>query len=296
MPSISAKFVMEQLRMSTMPAKARRWSDATKSLALQLKNASPKAYRILQKFFYLPSIRTLENILKKVNISEGWHASILYALKHEAKSMKPEDRLVMLCFDEISLKRSVSYDVSNDRIEGIDESGQPVDHAGVFMIRSINGKWKQPFGYFLTSGTMKSHILKNRIEESVKQILATGFIPAVFVMDQGSNNTSAFRQLGVTREKPFFNVENNKIYSMYDIPHLTKSIRNNFRKHGFYVGSNNDLADWSYLVELFKQDQARDIRMCPRLTKQHLFLTAFSTMTVSLATQVRILANSNVSS
>ena len=279
-----SKFFKEQISVAGKPRKGITWSDETKSFALQIKGASKKAYRILRKIFILPTERTLSNILQKLNIREGFHTCVLFALKVIAKGLPQLDRLVVICFDEISLKENISYDVSNDGLEGVDAQGQISNHAGVFMLRSVTRNWKQPFGYFLTSGTMKCDILKDKLVESVKLIQNTGYIPTCIVLDQGSNNAAAVRKLGVTLEKPYIEVNNSKIYILYDTPHLLKNIRNNLKNNGFHI--KDKLAAWCHIRELYKQDSKRKIRMVPKLTELHLDLSAFSTMKVSLATQV----------
>ena len=52
--------------------------------------------------------------------------------------------------------------------------GQGVaNHATVFMIRGLTTKWKQPIGYFLSNGTIKSDKLKTLVIEAIRQISAT---------------------------------------------------------------------------------------------------------------------------
>ena len=284
LPPLAAKFVIEQLQVSTKKKNGLRWSDFTQSICLQLKSASPKAYKILRKIFTLPGKTTLTNILNKVSVVEGWHQSVLFALTHASKGLSNMDKMVTITFDEMSLKQNVSYNAGLDRVEGLDKNGQMVNHAGVFMMRSVSQNWKQPFGYFLSSKTVNFRTLKERLVESVRQVRRTGFIPVCVIMDQGSNNCAAVRLLGVTKDKPYFEVDGDRVYFIYDPPHLMKNVRNNFKRHGFFV--RGKLADWSHIRELYKQDSRREIRMCPKLTSRHLDLSAFLTMSVSLATQV----------
>ena len=70
-PRSTHYFIIEQLNMSRKNSLQHRWSDETKCLELQLKNASPKCYKILRKLFKLPSLTTLKSILQKVEIKPG---------------------------------------------------------------------------------------------------------------------------------------------------------------------------------------------------------------------------------
>ncbi|XP_066946160.1 52 kDa repressor of the inhibitor of the protein kinase-like [Macrobrachium rosenbergii] len=83
LPPLAAKFVIEQLQVSGRHKNGIQWSDCAKSAALQLKNASPKAYRILSKVFTLPSKSTLVDLFNMISIEEGWHDSVLYMLQHK---------------------------------------------------------------------------------------------------------------------------------------------------------------------------------------------------------------------
>lgn len=48
------------------------------------------------------------------------------------------------------------------------------------------------------------------------------------ICDQGPNNRSTLTKLGFTKDKPWIDANGNKIFSVYDVPHLIKNIRNNF--------------------------------------------------------------------
>ncbi len=83
-----------------------RWDDWIKSLGLQLKGISPKAYRLLRKFFRLPSFKTLTDLLNNINIRPGFHSAVLEALKERAKGMSDIEKMVVLSFDEMGWKRT----------------------------------------------------------------------------------------------------------------------------------------------------------------------------------------------
>ena len=45
------------------------------------------------------------------------------------------------------------------------------NHATVFMVKGLVGsRWKQPFGYFLSSGAIKADMLKNLIIDAIDEI------------------------------------------------------------------------------------------------------------------------------
>ena len=66
----------------------------------------------------------------------------------------------------MSLKSALVYNNGLDRIERFEDFGElgsshfVADHALVFMVRCLLTKWKQPVGYFLMPGTVKSDTLQ----------------------------------------------------------------------------------------------------------------------------------------
>lgn len=285
------QFVAEQAKLAGRKATGFRWSDEMKSLGLQLKNASPKAYKILQNVFRLPSIRTLNDILNKINIQPGFHPAVLRALQERAKSASQSQKLVSMAFDEMSLQENISHNKSTDQLEGFEDleterSQYLANHSNVFMIRSITEDWKQPVGYFLTHSTMKSEVIKEKLVEGIRKVNQTGYIIKVVVLDQGANNQKAYRLLGVTPEKPYFEVDGRRIIALHDAPHLLKNVRNGLKKSGFVV--DGEEVKWEHIVELYKIDSSKPIRMVPKLTAKHIQLPMFSTMSVPLASQVRL--------
>ena len=72
------------------------------------------------------------------------------------------------------------------------------------MVRGLASKWKQPVGYFLSSGPIKAKILQSLTQQCIDKVDQTGLNVVALVCDQGSNNRSFIQNLEkVTIEKPF---------------------------------------------------------------------------------------------
>ena len=204
--------------------------------------------------------------------------------------MSTHSKLCAILFDEMSIKERVSYDVSNDNVCGLEDFGTGgrtryvANHAGVFMVRGLVDKWKQPVGYFLTSGPMCSDRLQSTLLTCVEKVQATGLIVKVVICDQGSNNRSVVNKLGVTVDKPTFDHNDATIFVVYDPPHLLKNIRNNLKRNGFCA--NKERISWKYIEQFYQIDSSLPIRMAPKLTAKHVSLPPFASMRVCLATQV----------
>ena len=210
-------------------------------------------------------------------------------LKEKVKSMPLKQRLCAVVYDEMSIKEQLHYDVTRDAIDGFERSTHAqskyvANHAVVFMVRGLVGKWKQAVGYFLSSGPMQGEILQDIILDGIQRLQQIGLIVKVLICDQGSNNRKMVQQLGATVNKPYFHHGEQLIYVMYDPPHLIKNVRNNLKKSGFLVHGKE--VSWSYIEKFYYFDQDLSIRMAPKLTPKHIELPPFSAMRVRLATQV----------
>ncbi|KAK7457998.1 hypothetical protein BaRGS_00039119 [Batillaria attramentaria] len=291
LPRKTVQFIASQLRAVDKKKKGVRWTEKDKTVALSLFHSSPKAYRRLKKIFLLPSVSTLRRSLQNIELYPGFNSKILSALSIKVKSLPPGNELCVLIFDEVSIKEGVSYDPKRDRVEGLEDCGTHgrgehiANHALVFMLRGLRANWKQPLGYFLTSGTVSGQLLHSLILDCISRVEEAGLNVKAVVADQGSNNRNAFSVgLGVTEEEPFFVFNGKKVFVMFDPPHLLKNVRNNLKNTGFTV--EDEEVSWEHVVEFYKFDKMNPVRMAPRLRERHISLPAFSTLRVRYAAQV----------
>jgi len=136
---------------------------------------------------------------------------------------------------------------------------------------------------------------------------STGLNIISSICDQGATNTAAINILmndtkarylrkNETFYGDFYEIEcksdnhNNvvKIFHLYDTPHLLKGIRNNLlTKNVIFNVDGEKLAQWSDLLKLYELDSnIEDVKMLPRLTRQHVIPTEIPKMKVKNAAQV----------
>ena len=275
---------MAQVRASIRRPKGRRWTTADKALALSLLHSSPRSYRILRRVFFLPSVKTLKKTMLNLNIYPGFSDIILSALKKKVEKLPAASKLVCLAIDEMSIKEGLAYDPRKDFVEGFVNGKELANHALAFVVRGLIHQWKQPFGYFLSSAPMKGDELKSLLVQAITKLTSIGLNVILVVSDQGSNNQNLYNtQLKVSEEKPYFYVNDKKIFVMYDPPHLLKSVRNNLHSHGFEVDGHDIL--WEHIQDFFEKDSSKSVRLAPKLTQRHLDLPPFSRLRVRLAAQ-----------
>ncbi|KAF9797686.1 hypothetical protein SFRURICE_017881 [Spodoptera frugiperda] len=275
LPETSRLFTLLQIKGLKKP-KGRRFSEKEKIMGLTIYKQSPKAYRLLQNMFVLPSKRAIQKMLSAVTIVPGINNIIISNLKNAVKNLNNESKLVNLLFDEVSLAPGLEYNIKLGKIIGFEDLGPTcrqslADHALVLMIKSIKSKYKQPICYTFCTGSTKAPDLKKLIKQCILQLTEIGLTVVATICDQATTNTRVIKMLQAeTREKYLrageeynsgaFEVENIKVYPLFDTPHLLKGIRNNLLKKDAKFLQNGEVkwAKWEHLRMLLNVDTGDD--------------------------------------
>ena len=99
-----------------------------------------------------------------MTIKPGFSESVFEALTIRAKVINEKDCNVSLVFDKMSIKQALLYNEKCNTIQGFEDFGFIVqtkyiaNHVIAFVVRGLASKWKQPLGYFLSLGPIKSTI------------------------------------------------------------------------------------------------------------------------------------------
>ncbi len=139
----SLAFLKSNLTNFGRKKKGRRYRENDKTLALAIYYCSSKAYKMLEKLFCLPTIRSLRRRLQNLNISPGINETILSLMKLKAAKLSAADRVVSVVIDEMSLKDNIVYDARSDEFHGFVDFGkfntghslQHANHALVILVR-----------------------------------------------------------------------------------------------------------------------------------------------------------------
>ncbi|GBM33880.1 hypothetical protein AVEN_231443-1 [Araneus ventricosus] len=184
----------------------------------------------------------------------------------------------------------LSYHKKNDVIIGYENYGSEsssklATHVLVFMVRGLCKKWKQVIGCFFPADTASAENLKKLVFEAVNLVSKCGLEPISTVCDLGSNNQKLFHELKVTPEHPFFFVGEKKMYVIFDVPHLLKCLRNNFKNYDVTFDGYKT-ASWKHIISLFEFDSKMTHRVVKKLTSKHVHVSGLNKMNVKLAVQV----------
>lgn len=210
------------------------WDPKMIDWAMHIYYTSPAAYKKLkQEGIILPGISTLQSYVNKISILPGFADDVFSRMKIKIQNWTTQQRLCVLTFDEISLKKHLNYSKKYDMIEGFQDLGELgrqnsyATEALVFMISGLCGRWKIPVAYFLSSNSTKGEELKLLITTYINKIKECGFIPKAVVCDQGSNNRSAISKLNIPTENPVLDIDNEKIFFCMTCPILSRALETN---------------------------------------------------------------------
>lgn len=264
-------FLRANIRNYERDGRGRRWTLDEKLVALSIFKRSPKGYRYLCFLLALPSVRTLQRLLQCLPMAPGINHRII---RHAAKRLNPKcrrDKCVILMFDEMFIKKRLIYNEVTGLIEGFADYGirngkhqrenEYSEHALVFMVQGLSRRYKQPIGFHFTGKTVTSETLKDLIKEYITALEESGFHVLTTVCDQGPTNRGALGLLmketddGQGLTDGYFKVQEGgrKILPLYDVPHLFKSLRNNFMNARWIVW-DNIIARYGDLIRAFSLD------------------------------------------
>lgn len=77
----------------------------------------------MQKVLPLPSVRTLQRILKEIPMEPGIHYKVLDVLSKKAQEMGDMDKHCVLLFEEIAFKKRSIYNEARDKVEDFIDLG-----------------------------------------------------------------------------------------------------------------------------------------------------------------------------
>jgi hypothetical protein len=278
--------LLAQIDAQTKSKRGRRYDPDFKKFALSLYFLSPRNYKELQKLFTLPSLQLFTGTW---NILPGINNKIFDALAIKLNSLPLIERHCILCADEMSLKAHLFYNASRDEIIGFEDTGnnkspKPAKNALVIMARSIAGNWKVPVCFCFVETACSSKILHDILFNIIIKLRGSGAKVHALVTDMGSNFIQLSRELGISTENLIFLVDNEKVFNIFNTPHLIKATRNNLLKHNFQI--NNKLASWTQIVNFYERDSKQWIKMAPKLSTCHIKPNNFVRMKVKYAVQI----------
>lgn len=277
---LESVFTESQIKL-LMGKKKVTWGLDDLNKAFALRYFSKRAYVFLKKELKipLPGISTLKQYASKINMSGGILTEILKIMKVVGTNKSDLEKLTVITYDEMKIKSQYEYDTKRDQVVGKHSQMQ------VVMARGLYANWKQPVYIGFDQKMTKSLLF-----DVIKSVHEAEYTVVATVCDMGGGNQGLWRELGVNINRNWFNhplVTDGKIFCFADAPHALKLIRNWLIDTGFNL--NDTKISIKPLETLLKLDN-NEIKMCQKLTKDHLECTGPQRQNVKKAAE--ILSNS----
>ncbi|KAL4142571.1 hypothetical protein QTP88_005006 [Uroleucon formosanum] len=265
-----------------------RYSDNWILLCLILQIKSPSGYRFLrnQNILPLPCVKTVRKYLLAINKECGFDLNFFKLLKK--KNIKYISQQPY--FKLFRIGRFWGRTSNRDT--------EKADHGLVFIWSSLADNFTQPIAVFAFKGPVKGMDLTKLVvkamllEDAGAQVLG-------LTTNGASTNRSMWNNLGISGKigntnnsfcNPFD--ETRKFFVFSDAPHLMKTIRNRlYEKKSLKFDPSKPLVKWEHFSEVYRLDENKLGKVCPKITRNHIYLTSLSKMKVKFATQVNLTYN-----
>lgn len=194
------------------------------------------------------------------------------------------------------LSEQLVFDPLKDEVVGYVDLGplgrtnEYANHALVFMLHGLRKSWKQPIAFFFTKNTIKTVELRTLIKNVIITVEDVGFCVLATVCDQGPTNRSAIFQLSQESDRPgpYFNINQHKVFTIFDPPHLLKSTRNAFMKYD--IKSKDQVAKFSHIRQCYKFDQQRKFQAMRKIREVYLYLNDHNRLKMKVCVAARTLS------
>lgn len=255
------------------------WTLEDISAAISLRSISPRAYRYLKDNNYpLPGLSTLRNWACRMELNPGILESIIFLMKEKSSNLKNQEKLCMICFDEIYISRKIEINKTKEQVVGPHKSVQ------VGMARGIFSSWKQIIFYAFDKPLDTSIILN-----SIRKLYEAGYIVVAFTCDLGPTNAKVLRQLNIGIEpdnKCYFQHPSHDSYKVFvfnDAPHLLKLVRNHFIDYGFII--DEQVVSKECVEEAISLND-KDLKVVFKITQESLDVRGSNRQKVSTAAKL----------
>ncbi len=261
--------------------KVKKWEERDLKFAISLRCISKKAYMFIKKanVMPLPGLSTLRRNFADFKLRPGYLEAVDEILRLKASGMVDMDKVVVISFDEIYLRKDISYDSVLDQVIG------PFSAANVAMIQGVTKNFKYPIWY-----RYNTKMSPEELKDLVKKVEDMGFHVIGIVSDMDGANRSVPEKLGASLTTPRFPNParpGQYVYYMYDQVHILKLIRTHLVRTGFWIGG--ELIGGPDIFEEFiskLEESKSDIRVAPKLTRRHISFENQDSQSVRLACEL----------
>ena len=267
------------------------YSEELRRFSSELLYCSPRGYKILRRYFHLPSASTIRR-WNRFDCPPGITTVSVEKIGELCSSHTMRDWTLVI--DAMHIRRQLCFTSANKRITGFEDVGVGSDcfderklacEAVVLLAVSLRSSWKLPVAYiFSASATpaQQSHLIRRTVEE----LNNVGACVRALVCDCAAVNIATIKLLGANiPDAPHFtpNSQHEQVYVFFDNCHLLKLVRNSFSDMRNFVYESTNIS-WKFIELLHAYQQVEGGRLGNKLSSKHLEWRRLK-MKVSLAAQ-----------
>uniref|UniRef100_A0A1B0DQL7 THAP-type domain-containing protein n=1 Tax=Phlebotomus papatasi TaxID=29031 RepID=A0A1B0DQL7_PHLPP len=290
------------------------YDEDLREFSVQLDFRSPISFRFVREAFgnCLPHPSSVTRWYQSLDCNPGFTQETLSTVKSFVVFEKAQGKTVtcQLVFDEINIFSHVQQigekmygqcfagDVQ-DLNDLNDTNSEKATQILVFMIVSIDLKWKVPISYFPTQKLDASQ-KANLIVKAVYQVLETGVRILGVTFDAAPENFKAMSILGTNLETnmpeyklrlqkdPQDNCPSAQIFIQPDVVHMIKLTRNTFARYKMYDGQGREI-NYQYIIALHELQSTLGINLDNKIRTAHV---AFKGREMNVRLAVELLSES----
>jgi hypothetical protein len=232
-------------------------------LLLKLKSSSTYNHLRKNKILPLPSPSTIRRRLSSSECKFGFNELALENIKKAMANLPESERWGSIMWDEVSLKKNLTWHSSRLEWHGIVDFGEDIKgavksgiatHALVLMFRPYRGNWVHPFACFASKNAASFTILHEVVVKGIVLLHNNNAIVKNLVCDGCSLNKAAMTLFGIHGKKSREKVKKDnsyfmkhpmdpsiKIYWLFDAPHLLKCTRYQILTHKEVQGNTSNV-------------------------------------------------------
>ena len=299
-----------------------RWHPTIIRWCLSMYIKSPAAYKQLadSEFLYLPSQSTLKTYSNFTDNMPGVNPEIIKILIKEFNlpNAPAFQTNVSLVWDEMKIRSGLVISKSSGKVIGFtsldtvshelgmlsqlgsSKEAEPelATHILVFMVRGLMVHVNLPFMWYPCQG-FNADQLWGAVWGATRTLQNLGLSVRAWVCDGATPNRKFFRVhegYGGKYQRITYYTENRyapgqRIYFICDVPHLLKTLRNNFENSHGHLNSKDLRKDglsisWAHVVSTVDEDMSHALNRMPKIREEHIHLSPQLRMRVKLAAQV----------
>lgn len=197
----------------------------------------------------LPCHDTMNRLIRGIPGTFGLNDFSIDAIGRNLSGKNENLRKGSLVWDEMSVKKSMKFNQQRMKFDGLvdygdemitEKSDKVADHALVLMFRPYRAKWVQPIGVYATSGAASAYVIQSLVVKAIMALEKKDAVVMNVVCDGHQTNKGVHNLFDVSEKmgevcnyiKHPCNPKN-KIYFLFDIPHIMKCIRNQIFKQKY---------------------------------------------------------------